>query len=160
MNKIEKIIIKFNLKLTEGAKVKSTFVIKDNYLFYEDYTDNPNESMFVADYYDIYTYKANSDFFKENFQNICEEITCLENLDNTKVDKSMKFTVTISYEDKTSKRIVFYNTLEENGLNELARLFKCAIPPCECYPHFLEPNEIYLDEKTIEYIEKIKNEEI
>ena len=65
MNQINKIVIKFNLKLSEGAKEKSTFVIKNNYLFYEDYTENPNESMFVADFCDTYTYKVNSDFFME-----------------------------------------------------------------------------------------------
>lgn len=160
MNDIKKIVIKSNWKLTEGAKEKSTFIIKENYLFYEDYTENPNESMFVADFCDSYTYKANSEFFNINFENICKEIYSLEGLDNSKVDKSLKFTVTIYREEGISKRMVFYNTLEENGLNELARLFKCAIPPCECYPHFLEENEIYLDECTVEFVEKIKNDEI
>ena len=57
------------------------------------------------------------------------------------------------------KSFTFYDTLEIEELKELARLIKCTIAPCEVYPEWLESNELYLDEKTKEYIEKIKKGE-
>lgn len=160
MNKIDKIIIKSYCKLTEGAVHKSKFILKDNYIFYEDFTENPNCSMFVADFYDTYNYKINSDAFKENYLMLCKEVHKLFESEYQSKDKSMKFTATIYYGDKTKRSCIFYSTLEEMGLDNLARLFKLTITPCEYYPHWLEANELYLDEKTIEFIQKIKNGEI
>ena len=71
-----------------------------------------------------------------------------------------KCTVLIHFVDKTVKSFVFYDTLETEELKELARLIKCTIAPCEVYPDWLEANELYLDQKTLDYIEKIKKGEI
>ena len=160
MNEIKKIVIKSHCKLYDGAKQISKFVLKDNLVSFLDYVDNPGCSMFVADYYEKYVYRVDSEVFKSNFKDICNEIINLFESKYISNDKSVKHTATIYFENKTSKSCVFHNELEEIGLNELSRLIKCTIAPCEFYPDWLGTNELLLDKKTLEYIEKIKNGEI
>ena len=160
MNEIKKIVIKTYCKLCDGSTHKSKFILKDNLMFFEDSADNPSCSMFVMDFYEKYSYKVESETFKANYKDICKEIHKLFESDYLSNDKSQKFTATIYYDDKSTESFVFYDTLETMGLNNLARLIKRSIAPCEYYPDWLEANELLLDEKTQEIIEKIQKGEI
>lgn len=160
MHEIKKIVIKSKLELCDGAIHRSKFVLKENFISYEEYIDNPNCSMFVADYYEKYSYKVDSESFKANLKEICKEINKLSVKNYLASENYEKCTVLIYFVDKTVKSFVFYDTLETEELKELARLIKCTIVPCEVYPEWLEANELYLDKKTLDYIEKIKKGEI
>ena len=160
MNDVKKIVIKSKLALCDGAIHKSKFVLKEDFISYEESIDNPNCSMFVADLYEKYTYKAQSEVFKSNFKDICDEIIKCSEHNYLSDENYEKYDVKIYLNNEQIISFSFYDTLETDELKELARLIKCTIPPCECYPEWLGTNELYLDDRTLEYIEKIKNGEI
>ena len=160
MSDVKKIVIKSKLELCDGAIHKSKFILKENFISYEECIDNPNCSMFVADLYEKYAYRAQSEVFKSNFKDICNEIIRCAEHNYLSGENYEKYDVKIYLNNECIISFSFYDTLETEELKELARLIKCTIPPCECYPEWLEANELYLDEQTLEYIEKIKKGEI
>ena len=160
MGEIKKIVIKSKCKLYDGATHKSKLVLRENFVSYEEVVDNPNCSIFVADYYEKYSYKVNSESFKRNFKEICKEIDKLSVRNYFSSDNYAKCAVSIQFVDKSVKSFVFYDTLETDELKELARLIKCTIAPCEAYPEWLDINELYFDSKTLKILEKIKKDEI